>query len=412
MSSAKFTTWVNCMNDGPGKKPLIHMADRHLWEIQAIRDLLWIAIAVSILLFGYYLQSVFLPVILALGLAYIFNPLINYAEEHMGLSRPLAVSLILFLLTLGLVGFLGWLAPLLIMQSIQLIARIPDYLIDAGFPEYLQQLLARLNEASDQLNIDPRQMRDEIMIRIQENVGSLLQALYGTLETLLRGTGDIVGFVTTLFGTMAYLLVSFILMPIYFFFFAWRFGHIVHSIERYLPVSHKDRILEIVNRMDATVSGFVRGRLIVALILSTFYCIGFWITDVPYWFLMGLLGGFLNIIPFASGLVWPLVILLKYMETVSVGEADWTSIWFWLSVVVWPSLVFNIGQFLEGWFVTPYVQSQSSDLSPVAIIIVLMCGGAIAGLYGLLLAIPIASCIKILFRDVLLVELEKWAQQN
>lgn len=56
-------------------------ADRHVWQIPAVRDLFWIGLVIALLWFGYYLRSVFLPVLIGLGLAYGFNPLISYAQE-------------------------------------------------------------------------------------------------------------------------------------------------------------------------------------------------------------------------------------------------------------------------------------------------------------------------------------------
>ena len=69
-------------------------------------------------------------------------------------------------------------------------------------------------------------------------------------------------------------------------------------------------------------------------------------------------------------------------------------------------------QFIEGWFLTPWIQSRSTDLSAVTILVTLFVGGAVGGLYGLLLAIPIMACIKIFFIEFILPELERWANEH
>lgn len=65
---------------------------------------------------------------------------------------------------------------------------------------------------------------------------------------------------------------------------------------------------------------------------------------------------------------------------------------------------------LEGWLLTPLIQSKSMEMSAVTILIVLMIGGSLAGIYRLLLATPIAGCLKILIEELLAPELDKWAE--
>lgn len=431
----------------PSSQQPANWTDKHVWQIQAVRDLLFIALVAFILIFGYYLQGVFLPVIISFGLAYLFNPLIRLAERRARMPRPLTVSLVLVMLTLVVMGFFAWFAPLLISQTIRLVNNIPTYVEKSPLPEYIQEFWLQVVDASDPeppsfienddpeaaqpsaedreararetlreiseaLGFDIENLREEIIVRVQENAGAILQALYAAMRAVVSGTGDVFGFVGGVVGNAVYWIVTLILMPIYFFFFAWKFDNLTAKLVPYLPASQKDRIIHIAGRMDAAVSGFVRGRLTISLILGTIFTVGWWIVGVPYWFLLGALAGLLNIVPFASGLIWPLAILLKYLDMVATGNADHGDLWFWMAVAIWPTVVFQAGQFLDGWVLTPLIESRSSDLSAITIIIVLMCGGAVAGLYGLLLAIPIAACLKILFTEAILPELREWAGKN
>ena len=63
---------------------------------------------------------------------------------------------------------------------------------------------------------------------------------------------------------------------------------------------------------------------------------------------------------------------------------------FRLPIIVWPTVAYFVVQLLEGWLLTPWIESKSMQMSAVAILIVVLLGGAIGGLYGLLLAIPLA----------------------
>lgn len=484
--------------------PLSDWADRHLWQIKAFRDLAWILLFVGILVFGYYLRSVFLPVLLSLALAYLFNPLINLAEQRFRMSRPFTISILFLLLTLFILGFMAFFVPLVIEQTITLISRIPTYTQEIPYldetvvlPEETVEVLTppvgttsgdsaagiipgatpilsataavspdaipgttrpdsatttvqpatgfaatsigsswlnlrdRLIQVLAQYEIDFIDYEQQLVQRARENVGAILQFIYRSLISLFQGTGNALGTFGSLFGdvfgTLTYYAVQLVLMPIYFFVFAWHFDPMIRSLIVYIPKSQRERVIHLAKRMDTAIGNFFRDRIVIAFILGLFFTFGWWMAGVPYCFLLGMITGVLNIVPFASAIGWPIAVLLMYLEvqstgspylseTVAVNGAEggtWFDFfWFWMTVAGWPTLVFVIGQFLEGWVLVPWFMSQSSDLSVVEVIIVVMVGGAVGGLYGLLLAIPIASCIKILFTDVILLELESWAKTN
>lgn len=80
-----------------------------------------------------------------------------------------------------------------------------------------------------------------------------------------------------------------------------------------------------------------------------------------------------------------------------------------MTILIWPSLAYLAVQFIESWLLTPWVQSQSMDMHAVTVLIVVFIGGALGGFYGLLLAIPVAACLKILVQELLLPRLARHA---
>ena len=157
--------------------------------------------------------------------------------------------------------------------------------------------------------------------------------------------------------------------------------------------------------MDHAVSGFFRGRLTIALASAVLYSAGWALTGIRYWFLLGLITGILTIIPYASLIGWPLAILLKYLDGFSSENGSFDL----MTIVVWPSVAYLVVQFIESWLLTPWVQSQSMEMNAVTVLIVVFIGGALGGFYGLLLAIPLAACIKILVQELVLPRLERRA---
>lgn len=125
---------------------------------------------------------------------------------------------------------------------------------------------------------------------------------------------------------------------------------------------------------------------------------------VPYWFLIGCATGLLSFVPYLAVVGCVIAVLMTWVDS-STADGGAT----WLVVLAWPIGAYCVVQLLEGWLLTPWIQSQSMEMSAVTILIVLMIGGSLAGVYGLLLAIPITGCLKIVVEEFLAPKLDKWA---
>lgn len=387
----------------PRPRPQRPLTEVHLWQIAAVRDAFWIGLGVAILLFTYYLRSIFTPVLIGLVLAYIFNPLICSLEKRWRVPRVAVISVLLTFLLAFLVTIFAWVVPMLVNQTVALIRHIPSYVL------YVMNYLEREHL------IQPGGFSGVrgLATLPQTNPQDLMQTIYSW-------TGEAFGYIGTVIETGTYIALVMMLIPIYFFSFAWHFDALLHKIEQNVPIRHRQRTLEIVQQMDQAVSGFFRGRLTVAFVMSAVFMLGWWMAGVPYWFLLGIVAGVLNIVPYLVVIAWPLAVLLKWLDvtaggagvvqaavTQPVGPAlDW--VW----VVAGPTIAYLVAQFLDNWMITPIIQSRSSNLSAVTIMIVVLVGGAVGGLYGLLLAIPVAACLKILATEVLLPHMQAWAKET
>lgn len=357
----------------------------HLWEIQAVLDVLVILSFVLAVWMLYALSSVFTPVLFALGLAYLCNPLVTWMEHRWHVPRPVSISLVLLLLAVATVAFLAWLGPLLIQQAQTLMRKAPQYLQMIG--GYIGLDLDEMVEAL----LGPKSSNDPL----------------SAMQPIVSGTGQALGLLGAVIGTTSYLAVTSLLLPIYFFFFAWRFEAITLTLRRLIPVAHRPRTLEILAKIDDAVMNFFRGRLLIALITGVLYAVGWAWTGVPYWFLLGAGTGLLSIIPYVNAIGWPLAIIFNYLDaTANSGSMDW------ISLLVLPSLPYLVVQFFESWWLTPWIQGRSNDLHPVTVIIVVMVGGAVGGILGLTLAIPIAASLKILLQELLLPRWKAWVSRD
>ena len=214
---------------------------------------------------------------------------------------------------------------------------------------------------------------------------------------------------------MGYLTVALVIVVFCFFFIVWKWAAFLRWFEPYLPASHKEQILDLAGKMDASVSAFIRGRLIQALLLGAVLSVGFTLAGVPSGLLLGLIGGLLNLVPYAGIVVWPIAVGLAVVDQFSGGTGSTAAEaveFSWASGVILPTVVYFVGQCLDSYVVEPIVQGKATNLDALTVLLVVLIGGSLAGLLGLLIAIPAAACLKILFAELIGPKLKAIAAQT
>lgn len=354
--------------------------DRHLWEIVAVRDLLWFVGVLIVCWVAYSLSSILTPILLGFGFAYLFNPLITLMHRRWGIPRLLTISLIMVLLVVLLAATIVWIGPTFSHQLMTLIDKIPDYIrtLATHYHVDINTLFPQLADVTDTIKKDPMSI----------------------LGPLFTGTGQAFGLLGTVIGSTLNITLVVVLVPIFFILFSMNFDRITSRMMTLIPPTSRPRATDVLNRVDQAISGFFQGRLFIGLITAALYSLGWALSDVPYWALLGIATGVLTIIPYASAVGWPLAVLLKYLDVLASPDTGGG----WLAILVWPSVTYLAVQFVESWVLTPWIQSQSLDLSVPTVMIVVLIGGAVGGFFGLLLAIPIAASIKILMEEYVLPE--------
>ena len=375
---------------------------RHLWDYTWARDLVILLLVVVLVYLAYRIRSVTVPVLLGLALAYVFNPLVTWAHARWRLSR--LTSTVLVMLAAGVAALLAALIvlPLVYYQLANLVNRIAEYAqyITTRISPYID----RLNErARDTLAQDDETLSQQLLDWLAQVDMAQIKAL---MIRSLNLAFAAVGVVGSAINLAAYVMISLIILVFCFFYFSWRFDRIIAWFEQWIPPANKQRTVEIIARMDRTIAAFIRGRLIQALVMGCVLSIGWYFADVRYWLLLGLLSGLLNLVPFMAVLGWVAAVSLALVDHLAGGGTF--SIW----VVAWPTLVYVAAQALDGWVVEPVVQGKATDLDPLMVLLAVFAGGALAGLLGLLLAIPVAACVKILCQEVVFPQLRAYVHRD
>jgi len=407
----------------------------------------------------YRTRSVLLPVLVALVLAYAVEPWVRWLEDRARVPRPVsAVGLIVGLLALitGLVLYLG---PQLARQlrdllgwfqvsfptkfrqlvawssiNVELISQQFEDLFrgggDATEPATTQPSATQSAAATTQLAGDAgggttAQTQPAVTGTEGEAMASASTAPAGDGGTASRLLENVdlrtitatvlswldVGYevVASTIGFATYITLAVAIIGFCFFFFVSKFPRMQSWCVPFIPHSHRDRALYILGRMDESVSAFIRGRLVQALVIAIVLSFGWSLFGVPYYLLLGIGGGLLNLIPYAAVIVWPLAMLLTGAQAFAVNQPAFGLNFWW--VFFWPTVIYLIAQGLDGWVIEPLVQGKATNLEPVTVLLAVLIGGSLAGLLGMLIAIPAAACLRILAQEVALPKLREWAQQ-
>jgi predicted PurR-regulated permease PerM len=327
-----------------------------------------VAVAATVSL-AYFARTALYPFFLAFILAYLLDPLLDRMEEKK-INRTAGILFLLgsVLALILLAGFI--LYPLLEQQLSKGIEQLPRY------AESLQKKITPLIESVS--GYDKAKV-DEMIRTAVGQMGSLplriAQAVYGMA---LSAVSTVAGLIATLFG--------FVVVPVATFYFMRDIDPMKERILGLVPERYRGRTAKIFQDIDRTLSAFVRGQLSVALAMAFLYAVGLYLIGTPMGLFIGILAGLSNIVPYL-----PLVVgLLPALIMTYLHFGDFIHILYVL-------LLFGGVQIIEGFFLTPKIVGESVGLHPVVIMLAILIGGMFFGIIGLILAVPAAAVVKVLW---------------
>lgn len=446
-----------------GTRPTWHAL--HLWQIQPLRDALLLASILGLLYVGYMLSTVTVPVLLALLLAYLFEPLVAWLTTRFKVSRSFVAVMIIIGAGLAVVVPAGLGLTFGILQgtrlaeeqlsNVQALVKSVDTPEDQDLRNALpgdrwkqlrdwlveQQARAKVNEAVNAArkaaleggspdaeppaaptNIDPSTTQAGPPPPggvIEQSVsGAVAEATSRGVEFLRANTAEIgkgafqlgANIVSSAWSVIATLLrlgTAAFLTGFFFFFFCKGWGNVTRFWGSLVPHDRRARIFDLVSKMDRVVAGFVRGRLTICAIQIALFTLGCWVISCPAPLIVGPIVGLLTLVPYAAGLFgMPLIMLLMALNPDA--PEGFRSAWWWL--VGAPIVLQCISQVLDDYILSPAIQGKNTDLSMPLLIFASIAGGILADFYGLLVAIPVAACAKILFQEVIMPKVQAWAK--
>ena len=341
-------------------------------------------VRVGMLLLGLWLAyllllkttAVWVGFLVAYTLAYLAEPFIRWLERYR-VRRAFGVLTVyvLFFIFLGLASVL--LAEVVVQLS-QLSSRLPELLSSFnGWVERLPDLLRRWAAAPEV---------QAVLAYTTESLRSLLEGFSNTLVAwlgrLLGKGGNIISGLAAIAGGLVQLFVVFVVTG----YLMADFPRINTAMLEALPKPWHPLAQELAGKLDHAVGGYIRGQLLVAALVGITVGVGLALVEVPMAAALGFIAGVFNLVPYLG-----VVISIVPTLLLALGGGLWT--------LVGALVVFVVANQLEAHVFSPFILGRATELHPLTVVLSIMAGAALAGLWGAMLAVPLMAFAKVLYAD-------------
>jgi predicted PurR-regulated permease PerM len=182
-------------------------------------------------------------------------------------------------------------------------------------------------------------------------------------------------------------IANIVLLPVLTFFFLRDWDLFVGRVAALVPRDHAETVSRLALESSAVLGAFLRGQLLVMLVLGVLYGIGLSLVGLNLGILIGIVAGVLTFVPYLG----PATVIVLGGIAALVQYGDWQHL---LGVLA----VFSVGQVIESYWLTPKLVGDRIGLHPVAVIFAVLAGGQLFGFLGMLLALPVAAIANVLLR--------------
>ncbi|HMK90169.1 MAG TPA: AI-2E family transporter [Methylocystis sp.] len=362
------------------------MSDRNLASGYALekpmsleRKLLIFAAAVAFLCALLYLLSAILtPFVAGVALGYLLNPVAERLQR-MGLSR-LGASLLLLAAFLFIVAAFGLLiVPVLTRQLESFIASLPGY---------VAALEGLVSEWSGKLTADYNAFLKDHGLEASLPTLDLQKYVNSIGDTAVNQVGEFARSLPSRGVALINVVSVIVVTPVVAFYMLLDWEQTLKVLEELVPPRHRDEMRVLAVDIDRAMSGFLRGQSAVCLFLGSWYALGFTLIGLNFGFLIGVLSGFLSLIPFVGSIT---AFVLSISVALVQGWPDWRLPAEAIAVVCF-------GLFLDGNILSPRLVGASVGLHPVWLMFALFAFGSLFGFVGMIIAVPVAAAIGVILR--------------
>ncbi|HEB12686.1 MAG TPA: AI-2E family transporter [Actinobacteria bacterium] len=308
----------------------------------------------------YEIRGVLPPFIYAFVIVYLLRPLVNVMVSR-NIPRLLAVSIVYILVIFFLILTFVFVVPMVINQISELAT---------NFPAYSKGGLKSISDL--QLAFYKIHLPREVESLFEEMTNSARNSALIIISKLPETT-------FSFFGGIFYIILA----PILAFYILKDLPDIKRNLIEMIPLRFRGSVEKVLKEIDFAVGGYLRGQVLISIIVGTIISIYLLIIGVKFAILLGMLAGVLNIIPYFGPIVGGAV-----AATVALFDSPRLALFVIIGMIAI--------QQLDSAVISPTIMRHTVNLHPAIVIFALLVGGTLFGFLGLIMAIPVAAVAKAL----------------
>lgn len=306
---------------------------------------------------AFQLRGLLINLLIALTLASAISPLAEWFEKRKVPRVGTIVGLYL-IVAATYAAIAAFVAPTLWDQAKQLYHQIPNYV--PRVMGWYDQLITLAGGSADALSVDIDDVR-----------GILLRLVSRSFDTAAGLLGLVLNSILVLFLTAYFVVEADDIWP---------------KVLRFVPPNQRDRFAGLIRPLAGRLGGYVRGQILVSLVVASFLSIGLTLIGVKYSLVLGLLAGLLNLMPFVgSMLTAAFAVLVAANQSLLLGMLTLG--------------LFGLEQWLESNIIVPQLLGKQVELHPVLVLFAILIGATLMGVVGALVAVPAAAALFLIVEE-------------
>lgn len=344
-----------------------------------------IAIMIFLLLLTiavYYLHSIIAPFLVALVIAYIMNPIVKFFEKRK-FKRNWSVVIVFVLCFLLFITFVVPFTVNMIVQAKDIGVKLRDF----TKAQFSSQYAAARERLKSQLNEHFPEYRETLdnFIKDSKFLDYVSDGFVKTKDGLVTVSGKAFDIIGDTFAGMFNLFF----IPMLVFYILLDLDNLFEGFKKLIPPTYRPRTISILEKIDKHLSAMLRGQCVENLIFAVMMSIGLWLSGLHSFLFLGLLAGIANFIPYLGGFFTCIIAAFVAITQFGFGGA--------LGVAaIKITIAVAIIQFIDCWYMQPYIVGENAGLHPLTIMLALTIAGSLAGIVGMLLAVPVTIIIKVI----------------
>lgn len=330
---------------------------------------------------SYYLSSVIAPFLISLVVAYVVNPVVCKLVARK-LPRPWAVLTVFLISLLVFIIFIVPFSVSMVSEAGDLVTKLANLDVKKLAENYkgLGLDLYRKLEGIPYV----KNFLDEFVQsdRLREFAA---QGVIMARDAVVAIFKNILGFIGGAFSGM----LNMLLIPILVFYILLDINAIFEGFKMLLPPDYRERALAIIGKIDLQLNALLRGQLLANSVFALLMIIAIWLSGLNFALFLGLLAGIANFIPYLGGLFTIIFAIL-----VAIAQYGFSAVL--VTTLIKVAIAVVIIQTIDGWYLQPNVVGENAGLHPLIVMLALAIAANIAGIPGMLVAVPITVILKVL----------------